>query len=133
MTVAETLAGFLIETDYDDVPAQAIDHAAMIIASTIASAACGTDIDSAAIIRDIVRDRGGRPDASIWFDGGPKLPLAGAARVNAMMSDAAASDDGVSTGRQAAMSSQPRPVQAAAVSAWGSRCLVLLWAEKLSN
>ncbi len=93
MTVAETLATFLIETGYDDLPHQAVEHAAMIVASTIASAACGTNIESAAIVRDLVKDRGGKPDASIWFDGGRKLPLVSAARVNAMMSDAAASDD----------------------------------------
>ena len=33
------------------------------------------------------------PEASIWFDTCPKLPVAEAARVNAVMSDAAASDD----------------------------------------
>ena len=93
MTVARTLAEFLVETSYADLPAQAVDHAAMMIASTIASAACGTGIQSAQIIRDLARERGGRPDASIWFDAGPKLPVAGAARVNAVLSDAAASDD----------------------------------------
>jgi 2-methylcitrate dehydratase PrpD len=93
MTVARTLAGFLTETTYADLPAQAVDHAAMLIASTIASAACGTGIASAKIIRDLARERGGRADASVWFDAGPKLPVAGAARVNAVMSDAAASDD----------------------------------------
>ena len=33
------------------------------------------------------------PQASLWFDAGPKLPAAEAAQVNAVMSDAAASDD----------------------------------------
>ncbi len=93
MSIAETLAAFLFETGYDDLPDQAVDHAAMIVASTIASAACGAGIQSAAIMRDLTKDRGGRPDASIWFDAGPKLPIVSAARVNAMMSDAAASDD----------------------------------------
>lgn len=93
MTVARTLAEFLVKTSYADLPAQAVDHAAMMIASTIASAACGTGIQSAQIIRDLARERGGRADASVWFDSGPKLPVAGAARVNAVLSDAAASDD----------------------------------------
>lgn len=93
MTVAATLAGFLVDTGYSDLPERAVDHAAMLIGSTIASAACGTDIPSAAIVRDLARERGGTADASIWFDAGPKLPVTAAARVNAMMSDAAASDD----------------------------------------
>lgn len=93
MTVTRKLAAFLTETSYADLPAQAVDHAAMMIASTLASAAAGTEIPSAAIIRDLTRERGGRPDASVWFDAGPKLPVVSAARINAVMSDAAASDD----------------------------------------
>jgi 2-methylcitrate dehydratase PrpD len=93
MTVARTLAEFLSRTADPDLPAQTIDHATMMIASTIASAACGAGLASAGIIRDLARQRGGTPEASIWFDAGPKLPLADAARVNAVMSDAAASDD----------------------------------------
>jgi len=93
MTVAREFAAFLTETAYEDLPAQAVDHAAMVIASTIASAACGRHIQSAAIVRDLVQERGGRPDASVWFEDGPKLPVVSAARANALMSDAAASDD----------------------------------------
>lgn len=93
MTIARTLAEFLTETTYADLPAQAVDHAAMLIASTIASAACGAHIPSARIIRDLAIERGGKPDASIWFDTGAKLPAVSAARVNAVTSDAAASDD----------------------------------------
>jgi 2-methylcitrate dehydratase PrpD len=93
MTVARTLAEFLTRVSYADLPPQTIEHAAMLIASTIASAALGSGIASATIIRALARERGGTPEASIWFDPGPKLPVADAARVNAVMSDAAASDD----------------------------------------
>ncbi len=93
MTVARTLATFLTQVSYADLPPQTVEHAAMLIASTVASAACGTGIVSASIIRDLARERGGTPHASIWFDSGPKLPVADAAQVNAVMSDAAASDD----------------------------------------
>jgi 2-methylcitrate dehydratase PrpD len=94
MTVAREIADFLTGTKTADLPAQAMQHATMIIASTIASAAYGTTIQSAQIIRDLVREQGGRPDASLWFGGGGvKLPVAEVARSNAMLSDAAASDD----------------------------------------
>jgi 2-methylcitrate dehydratase PrpD len=93
MTVARSLAEFLTQVSYTDLPPQAIDHAAMLIASTIASAALGSGIESSAIIRTLARERGGRPEASLWFDSGPQLPAADAAQVNAVMSDAAASDD----------------------------------------
>src|SRR5438046_7504806 len=65
----------------------------MVIASTIASAAMGVDIVSSRIIRELARERGGTPEATPWFEGGGPLPVADAARVNAVMSDAAASDD----------------------------------------
>lgn len=93
MTVARDLADFLVGTSTADLPPQAMRHAAMIIASTIASAAYGTQIQSARIIRDLTREQGGRPDASLWFDAGARLPVAEVARANAMLSDAAASDD----------------------------------------
>ena len=93
MSIARDLAEFLVGTSATDLPAKAIDHAAMLIASTIASAAMGSGLESAAIIRSLAQERGGVPQASLWFDPGPRLPVAEAAQVNAVMSDAAASDD----------------------------------------
>jgi 2-methylcitrate dehydratase PrpD len=93
MTVARRLATFLAETKITDLPEQALEHAAMVIASTLASAAYGTGIESARIIRAMAQERGGRGDAAVWFDAGEKLPVASAIQVNAVLSDAAASDD----------------------------------------
>src|SRR3984957_5719936 len=93
MTVAGELATFLTRVGPADLPPQAVDHAAMLIASTLASAALGAGIESSVIIRDLARERGGVAEASLWFDAGPKLPVAEAAQVNAVMSDAAAPDD----------------------------------------
>lgn len=86
------LARFLNRTAYGDLPPLAIEHAKMILASTFASAAPGSLIDSARILRDLAKEQGGRPEATIWFDG-TRLPVSVAARVNAGLSDAAASDD----------------------------------------
>jgi 2-methylcitrate dehydratase PrpD len=47
---------------------------------------------SARILRDLAKEHGGKPQATIWFDG-TKLPVHEVARVNAVLSDAAASDD----------------------------------------
>ena len=80
MTVARELAQFLTGTSVTDLPPQAVEHAAMLIASTVASAAMGTGLESSAIIRSLARERGGAPQASLWFDPGPKLPLAEAVR-----------------------------------------------------
>jgi len=93
MTIARDLAEFLVDTGYADLPSQAVDHAAITIASTLASAACGIGIPSTQIVRDMMQERGGRAEATVWFDAGPRLPAASAARINAVASDAAASDD----------------------------------------
>jgi 2-methylcitrate dehydratase PrpD len=77
---------------YEDLPARAVEHAKMILASTLSSAAPGALIDSARILRDLAKERGGRPEATVWFDAA-RLPAVSAARVNAGLSDAAASDD----------------------------------------
>src|SRR5207244_9848613 len=60
--------------------------------STLASAASGSRIESARIVRELAKERGGKPEATVWFDG-VRLPIDEVARVNAMLSDAAASDD----------------------------------------
>jgi 2-methylcitrate dehydratase PrpD len=93
MSLAGDLAGFLAPLGYDDLPPRATDYAAMLIASTLASAACGKEIVSTRIVRELARERGGSSQATIWFDGGSKLPAAETAQVNSIMSDAAASDD----------------------------------------
>jgi len=93
MGVARDLAEFLAPYRAADLPAQTVDYAAMLIASTVASAAMGSTLQSAQIIRDLASERGGKPEASLWFGNGTKLPASDAAQVNAVMSDAAASDD----------------------------------------
>ena len=93
MSTARDLANFVTRITPSDLPAEAMDYAAILIASTIASAAMGSGLDSARIVKDMARSLGGSPRASLWFDGGDKLPVVAAAQVNAVMSDAAASDD----------------------------------------
>jgi 2-methylcitrate dehydratase PrpD len=86
------MARVLNRTAFRELPALTIQYAKVLIASTLASAAAGTRIGSAGIIRELAKDQGGKPEAPIWFDG-MKVPANQAARVNAMLSDAAASDD----------------------------------------
>jgi 2-methylcitrate dehydratase PrpD len=90
--LALALARLFHRTSFGDFSPTAIKHAKMIIASTLASAAAGTGIGSARIVRELAKEQGGQPEATVWFDAA-KLPVTEAARVNAMLSDAAASDD----------------------------------------
>jgi hypothetical protein len=66
---ALALARFLNNTKYGDLPPKAIEHAKMILASTFASAAPGSLMGSARIIRDLAKEHGGKAEATIWFDG----------------------------------------------------------------
>ena len=86
-----------------------------MIASTIASAASGRSIESAQAFRELARERGGTPQATLWFDAGPKLPVMDAARANAIMSDAAASDD-TDLAAHAHWAPSPRPLRSRWVS-----------------
>lgn len=92
MTLASTLAEFAVNTRISDLPSEALERAEMVIASTLASVAVGTGIESARIVRELECANAGAPQASVWFDN-RKLPLAAAAKCNAIASDAAASDD----------------------------------------
>src|SRR6266446_617480 len=93
MSAARDLANFLTGVTTADLPPQSLDRAAMLVASTIASAAMGSGLESARIVKDMARSLGGSARASVWFEGGAKLPVVAAAQVNAVMSDGAASDD----------------------------------------
>jgi 2-methylcitrate dehydratase PrpD len=90
--LALRLARVFHSATFADVPPDALKHARMLLASTLASAASGTTIESARIVRNLAVEQGGAAQASVWFDSA-RLPLAQAVRVNAMWSDAAASDD----------------------------------------
>lgn len=91
-TLAATLAAFVLDTPAEGIPEFARERARMSLASTIASASMGYGIASTGIIRSIELGDGGAPAASVWFSDA-RLPASRAARVNAVASDAAASDD----------------------------------------
>ena len=91
-SLAVRLAEFATTVSDSDIPDAAFERAKMSLASTVASAAMGFEIASARIIRELDLSAGGRPSATVWFDG-TRVPPGAAARVNAVASDAAASDD----------------------------------------
>lgn len=91
-TLAATLGAFAAGWPSAQLPPLALERAKMSLASTLASASAGFAIDSARMVRRLEVEAAGRPEAGVWFDGS-RLPADRAARVNAMASDAAASDD----------------------------------------
>jgi 2-methylcitrate dehydratase PrpD len=91
-SIAVRLAEFATSVALDAIPEVALERAKMSLASTVASAGMGFRIPSSRIIRELELRAGGAAAAAVWFDG-TCLPPAAAARVNAVASDAAASDD----------------------------------------
>lgn len=91
-SLAAVLGRFAAETPSASLPALALERASMSLASTLASASVGYGIASAQIIRSVEQSCAGGGEATVWFDG-RRLPPDRAARVNAVASDAAASDD----------------------------------------
>jgi 2-methylcitrate dehydratase PrpD len=91
-SIAARLAEFATSVAPEAIPRIALERAKMSLASTVASAAMGFRIPSARIIRELDLRAAGAAVSSVWFDG-TRLPPAAAARVNAVASDAAASDD----------------------------------------
>ena len=93
MSVAGTLANFFVNTSFQNLQPIVVEHAKMAIANTIASAAAGCQKSSVNIIRKQMTERAGQEEATVWFDHSNRLYFSDAARLNAMMSDAAAMDD----------------------------------------
>lgn len=92
-TLSRQYGEFISRTRHDQIPEQAIEYGKMLIASTLASSALGSTLESSKIIRTLEVARGGNPEATAWFGNWESVPAVAAARINALMSDAAASDD----------------------------------------
>ena len=67
MTIAGELAQYVTQTRYEDIPHRVIDYSAMLVASTVASAAAGSQIDSSSILRSLMFQRGGTAESTVWF------------------------------------------------------------------
>ena len=63
---ALALARILNKPGFRDLPPEAIQHAKMIVASTLASAAAGRGIGSVHIVRELAEGQGGKPEATVW-------------------------------------------------------------------
>jgi 2-methylcitrate dehydratase PrpD len=92
-SVSRRFAALVTKPTYQDLPPQTVEYAKMLLASTVASAAAGTQVRTAQIVRKIIRERWGVEQATVWFEHGATACLSDAVRLNAVRSSAAASDD----------------------------------------
>ena len=117
-TLAEQLGRFAADTPMESFPALALERAKMIVASTLASASRGVDIASTRALLAAEVRLGSSGPCGLWFGAGTLAPDR-AARMNAVASDAAASDD--SDLRSIAHIGTPTTAAGLAVAQWRAR------------
>jgi 2-methylcitrate dehydratase PrpD len=91
--LTQRYARFVTATTLDQLPPEAAEYGQMLAASTFASAALGSTLSSSRVIRQLEVERAGTASSTVWFRQWERLPAVASARLNALMSDAAASDD----------------------------------------
>lgn len=87
MTLSETIADYVVDTSYDDLPVPVVARAKDLVLDTLAVAWAGTESSGSDEMFAMVTEEGGRADSTIWGFGA-KAPAAGAAFVNGVTSAA---------------------------------------------
>ena len=81
MTIAGELANLVINTNYKDIPREAIEDARYLIIDFVGAAVAGTKTTPGKILIDYYKEVGGTPEATI-LGGGMRLPANNAAFLN---------------------------------------------------
>ncbi|SDH70024.1 2-methylcitrate dehydratase PrpD [Alteribacillus persepolensis] len=91
MTLSQSLASFIVNTKFEDLPQDVVDFAKICILDWMGSAVAGKDLQPIKIIDDFVRDMGGAQQATLVTGG--KSSVAQAAFVNGAASHIVELDD----------------------------------------
>lgn len=78
MTITETLARYVVETSYDDLPRQTAKYAKELTLSVLGSMVWGSTLPAGLIVAQLVREMGGTPEAGV-IGSKFKAPVANAA------------------------------------------------------
>ncbi len=92
MDAIYTFSRHLLNTTYDDVPSEVVDVTKKLIMDSLAVGMGGSAKEGVRELVDILKDWGGKEEASVWVHGG-KLPSISAAQANATMVHALDYDD----------------------------------------
>lgn len=92
MGATEIIANFIVQTQYDQIPKEAIDFANGAILDGLGCALAGTQEPSGKIMTAYVKELGGKPEATV-FGGGFKTSAPQAALANGTMAHALDYDD----------------------------------------
>ena len=126
MSVARRLAQFLVGTRFQELPAQVVDNAKLAIADTFASALAGDAVETVGVVRCLVLERGGNPEATLWGRGGARVPAPHAAWANAVLADVLAFNEShIATIAHVCGATVPAAVAAAERAGAGGQDLVV--------
>ena len=92
MDAIYTFSRHLLNTTYDDFPSEVVDVTKKLIMDSLAVGMGGSAKEGVRELVDILKDWGGKEEASVWVHGG-KLPSISAAQANATMVHALDYDD----------------------------------------
>lgn len=65
MKVTETLANFVADTDFEDIPSTAVEHAKLCILDWLGAALAGSIEEPAKIVFSIIKELGGREESTV--------------------------------------------------------------------
>ena len=88
----EQLIACVQRTAYEDLPAPVVDAVKKAIIDTAGAALAGSSAQMGKLVSDMVRERGGRPDSTLWCNGA-RVPASEAAFANAIMGRCRELDD----------------------------------------
>lgn len=94
MGETEILAGYLAKVKYEDLPAEVVDFAKIIVSDTIAAGLGGRKTAEGDVLVDIMKEMGGQPQATILGDA-TKVSCEQAAQINRVLTNMLDYDDAV--------------------------------------
>ena len=97
MTAERTLAEFIQEFTYDQIPDDVVRHIKRLLLTIVGTGIAGASEEGCGELREMLVDRGGKPEATVMIFG-DKLPATSAAQLNAVMCRALDYCDGMVPG-----------------------------------
>ena len=97
MDIVSVLADHITRATYETCPTDALAMSKLSILDTLGTAIAGHSAAGCAPVVKVVREWGGRPEATVWFDG-TRVIAPHAALANAVMSRALDYDDALTKG-----------------------------------
>ena len=97
MKIEKILAEYIVNTTYEDLPEDTIAFAKKLILRVIGTTVAGATEDGCETVTNMIKDWGGKEEATIFIHGG-KVPAHNAAFANSIMARALDYEDGISPG-----------------------------------